>query len=62
MDINFHNDSRWVATVGGTLLVLLFKVNISDLLMSALLAAIGAMVSFGVSMLLKFIVKRFTRK
>ena len=62
MEVDFHNASTRAATAGGILMVLLFKVNIEDLLMTALLAAIGATVSFGVSMLLKFIIKRFTRK
>ena len=62
MEVNYHNAETKVATAGGTLMVLLFKANIDDRLMSALLAAIGATVSFGVSMLLKFIVRRLTRK
>lgn len=62
METNFHTDLTRVGTVGGILTVLLFKADIGDLLMSALLAAIGATVSFGVSMFLKFIVKRINRK
>lgn len=49
-------------TIGGTLLVLLFKINISDLLTSAILAAVGATVSFGVSILLRWAWRRARRK
>ena len=50
------------ATVGGILTVLLFKVNIDELLMNALLAAVGALVSFGVSTFLSYLLKRWRRK
>ena len=49
-------------TVSGVIMVLLFKANTAELVSTILLAAIGATVSFGVSMLLKLILKRFTRK
>ena len=50
------------ATVGGVLTVLIFKVNIDELLMNALLAAVGALVSFGVSTFLSYLLKRWRRK
>ena len=49
-------------TVSGMLMVLLFKTNLAELESTIVLAAIGATVSFMVSVFLKFIVKRFTRK
>lgn len=61
METNLHNAGK-LGTVGGIMTVLLLKANIDDLLVSALYAAIGAVVSFGVSMLLKFIIKRVTQK
>jgi len=61
METNLHNAGK-LGTVGGIVMVLLFKTSIDDLLVSALYAAIGAVVSFGVSMLLKFIIKRIPQK
>ena len=56
------NGNAKAGTVGGVILVLLFKININELLSTAVLAATGAVVSFGVSVLLKYIVKRCNRK
>lgn len=50
------------ATFGGVLLVLCMKTSVHEILHTALLAAIGAIVSFGVSMLLKYILKKNTKK
>ena len=49
-------------TAGGLILVLLFKININELLSTAIVAALGAAVSFGVSVLLKYTMKRWNRK
>jgi mannitol-specific phosphotransferase system IIBC component len=48
-------------TAGGTLLTLWINIQQEDLLKTALLAAIGAAVSFSVSLLLKWLVKRLRR-
>jgi mannitol-specific phosphotransferase system IIBC component len=40
-------------TMGGTLLIILANISTADLLKTAVLAAVGAVVSFGVSLLLK---------
>lgn len=45
-------------TVGGTLLVLLLHISSEEVLKTALLAAIGAVVSFSVSFLLNRMVKK----
>lgn len=45
-------------TVGGTLLVLLLHISSEEVLKTALLAAIGAVVSFSVSFLLNKLVKK----
>jgi hypothetical protein len=45
-------------TVGGTFLVLLLHITSGELIKTAVLAAVGAAVSFGVSLLLKWIVKK----
>jgi hypothetical protein len=45
-------------TVGGTLLTIFANISSEDLIKTAILAAIGAVVSFGVTLLLKFLIKR----
>ncbi len=62
MEPNYLNDHTKAGTVGGVLLVLLFKPGFEDILVSAVLSAVGATVSFGVSIFLKFIFKRLNRK
>ena len=47
-----------VGTLGGTLLVLLLQIRSGELLKTAVMAAVGAAVSFGVSYLLQRVVKR----
>ncbi len=49
-------------TVGGTLLVIILNISPAALFDTMLLAAVGALVSFSMSALLKYLVKRFTRK
>ena len=53
----FVNGNTTAGTIGGTLLVLLFRINSQELIVSAVLAATGATVSFGVSVCLKFLMK-----
>lgn len=45
-------------TVGGTLLIIVVNINSADVIRTTVLAAIGATVSFLVSMLLKWIIKK----
>lgn len=45
-------------TVGGTFLSVVPNLHSEDVLKTVLLAAIGAIVSFGISMALKFIIKK----
>ena len=47
-----------IGTAGGTFLSVLPNLNSEDILKTVLLAAIGAIVSFILSMALKFIVKK----
>jgi mannitol-specific phosphotransferase system IIBC component len=49
-------------TIGGTLLVFLLQINSAELLKTIVLAAIGATVSFSVSMVLKWVVRKVRRK
>ena len=45
-------------TIGGTLLVLLLHITSDEVLKTAVLATVGAVVSFGVSFLLNRLVKK----
>ena len=48
-----------MGTVSGTVLTVLVNVGSSDILKTFILAALGAVVSFSVSVLLKWLVKKF---
>jgi hypothetical protein len=48
-------------TVGGTLLTIFGNIHSSDIVKTAILAAIGAMVSFSVTLLLKFLIRRMKK-
>lgn len=56
-----ENSSMKAGTAGGLLFVLL-NVTSAELLKTAVLASIGAAVSFTVSMILKMIVRKMRRK
>ncbi len=49
-------------TIGGTLLSIIPNLTGADILRTVLLAAIGAVVSFGISMLMKWIVRAFGKR
>jgi len=49
-------------TAGGTLLSVLVNINSGDILHTCVLAAVGAIVSFTVSILLKVLLQWFKRK
>jgi hypothetical protein len=50
-----------VGTAGGTFLSIVPNLHSEDVLKTVLLAAVGAIVSFGISMALKFIIKKHKR-
>lgn len=50
-----------IGTAGGTFLSMLPNLHSEDVLRTVLLAGIGAIVSFVLSMMLKFIVKRYRK-
>lgn len=52
------DSSTRAGTISGTFLVLLFNVNLEELLSTAIIAAVGAVVSFLVSILLKCVFKK----
>lgn len=48
-------------TAGGTLLTILANISSDDIVKTMILAAVGAVVSFGVTLLLKLLVKRIKK-
>lgn len=48
-------------TVGGTLLSIFANINSEDLIKTVVLAAVGAVVSFAVTLLLKLLAKRIKK-
>lgn len=61
MTQDYFDNSTKAGTVGGTLLTILVNINSADLLKTVILAALGAVVSFGVTLLLKALIKRFRK-
>lgn len=55
------DDSTKAGTLGGTILTVLFNIQSSDLIKTAVLAAVGAVVSFSVTLGLKFLIKCFKK-
>ena len=60
MQYYFDNTTK-AGTAGGTLLTIMANINQADLLKTAILAALGAIVSFAVTIILKFLIKRFKK-
>jgi hypothetical protein len=50
-----------LGTVSGTVLTVLVNIGSSDVLKTVVLAALGAVVSFSVSLLLKWVVNKFKK-
>ena len=61
MNPHYFDSSTKAGTVGGTLLSILANINSTDLLKTGILAAVGAIVSFSVTLLLKLFIKRFKK-
>jgi len=60
MNQYFDNHAK-AGTVSGTLLTIFANIHSDDLLKTAILAAIGATVSFSVTLLLKIAIKHLKR-
>ena len=56
------NSNTMAGTTGGTLLVVLLQVGQGELVKTMLLAAVGAAVSFTVSLFLKWLLRHFRQK
>ena len=57
-----HISNQSAGTAGGTILAIVGVVDPGDMLKTAILAGIGAMVSFVVSAILKYLFKSTTKK
>ena len=63
MNNNIHFDALlFTGTVGGTSLVLFINISSGEILKTIVLGVIGALVSFSISLLMKWVVKRLTKK
>jgi hypothetical protein len=60
MEHLFDNTTK-TGTAAGTLLTILANISSEDLLKTAILAAVGAAVSFGVTLVLKAVVRYFRK-
>ena len=61
MNQPYFDSSTKAGTVGGTLLTIMVNINSADLIKTGILAAVGAVVSFGVTFFCKLIIKRFKK-
>lgn len=55
------NSQTLAGTAGGTLLSMLPNINSADLVRTVLLAAVGALVSFFLTLLLKLLIRKFRK-
>jgi hypothetical protein len=53
-----HSNSTVIGTAGGTFLSILPNLHSEDVLKTVLLASVGAVVSFSISLVLKFLIKK----
>lgn len=60
MPYYFDNTTK-AGTIGGTFLSIFFNIDSQDLVKTGILAAIGALVSFSVTLFLKFIIKQIKK-
>ena len=58
----FQHPDTIAGMAGGTALVILLNINTAEIVHTAILASIGAGVSFGVSLLLKWLLNFFRLK
>jgi len=56
----FDNSTK-AGTAGGTLLTILVNIKSEDLIKTGILAAVGAVISFSVTLFLKFLIKRLKK-
>ena len=56
-----ENSFAKAGTAGGTIIVILMNITTGDIIKTAILAAVGAIVSFGVSYVLKWVIEKRKR-
>jgi mannitol-specific phosphotransferase system IIBC component len=61
MDNQLSGNTK-AGTVGGTILVIILQTNVHEIATTALMAAVGAAVSFMMSVLLRYITGKIRRK
>jgi len=62
VESSFLNGNTKAGMAGGTVLVILLRMDIQEIGHTVILATIGAVVSFTVSVLLRYIIRKFLRK
>ena len=60
--MNSQSNSTLFGTAGGTFLSMLPNLNSGDLIKTVILATVGAVVSFSISELLKYLCKKHKKK
>ena len=61
MNLHYFDNTTKAGTVSGTLLTIFANINSEDLVKTALLAAVGALVSFSVTIALKALARLFSK-
>ncbi|MEO5888930.1 MAG: hypothetical protein ABIQ31_01695 [Ferruginibacter sp.] len=61
MDQHYFDNTTKAGTASGTLLTIFINIKSEDLFKTAILAGVGALVSFSVTVLLKALVKWFSK-
>ena len=56
------NDGTKAGTIGGTILTIVYNIKVAEIEKTIVLASIGAVVSFTISIILKKIVNRYMKK
>lgn len=59
-DPNFTGHTKY-GTVGGIITILLYNINTGDILKTIVLAATGAFVSFFISLMLKYCIRKWRK-
>jgi len=56
------DDGTKAGTIGGTILTIVYNIKLADIEKTIVLASIGAVVSFTISIILKKVVNRYMKK
>lgn len=61
MNQHLFDSTTKAGTLGGTLLTIIANISKEDLIKTGILAAVGAVVSFSVTLLFKFLIKKLKK-